>query len=96
MSTTDAYRQKMEAELDKYRARIQMLRAQATDAGADARIEYERHLDGLEERRQEMEKKLADLSDSSGEALEDIKAGLSSAWEDLGRAVDEASSRFGR
>ncbi len=92
----EAYRQKMQAELDQYRARIEMLRAQAAEAGADARIEYEKHLDELEGRRKEMEAKLEKLSASGEEAFSDMKKGVASAWQELGRAVDEAASRFKR
>lgn len=95
-SNKEAYRQKMQAELDQCRARIDMMRAQAAEAGADARIEYERQLDSLEERRRQMEAKLDELGSASGAAFEDMKKGFASAFKDLGQAVEDAAARFKR
>ena len=92
----EAYRDKMQAELDQYRARIDMLRAKAAESSADARIEYERQLDGLEERRQQMQARLDELGRTSGAAFDDMKKGIASAWHDLGQAVDQAAARFKR
>ena len=48
MSTKDAYRQKIEAEIELSQAKLAELKAQAKNIAADARIKYERMIDDLE------------------------------------------------
>lgn len=42
MDEKSAYRQKLEARLDKWRAEIDELQAKASEASEDARLEYEK------------------------------------------------------
>ncbi len=94
MSSKEAYQQKMQAELDQLKARIDLMRAKAAEAGADTRIELEKTLSGLDDRREKMEGRLDALKDAGEDAWDDVKKGVADAWDELGQAVDDASSRF--
>ena len=94
MSDKSAYRQKLEARLDQWRAEIDKLQSKAEEAGADARIEYEDQLKRLQTRQDEARQKLKGLDDTSDDAWKDLKSGIEKAWDDLGSAVKNARKRF--
>lgn len=94
MEDKNAYRQKLEARLDQWRAEIDKLEAKAAEARADARIEYEKQIEKLRGKQEDARRKLEELDKASGEAWKDLKSGLETAWDDLGRAVKSAVDRF--
>lgn len=89
-----AYEQKMDARLMKWDAQMQILRARAKEASADTKAAIAQELDELEERADATRKKVGDLRDASGEAWQDVKAGLENSWHALESAVEAAKSRF--
>lgn len=94
MEDKSAYRQKLEAKLDQWAAEIDKLQAKAAEAGADARVEYQRQVDELRDKQKDARAKLDELDDAGGDAWEDLKGGIEKAWEDLGSAVSAARERF--
>ena len=94
MDKKEAYEKKMEAQLDEWNARIDMLKAKAAKAEADSKIELQDNIDELQKKRQEAEDKLQELRNSSSDAWEDLKDGVEKAWSDFGAAVKSATSRF--
>lgn len=95
MDEKSAYRQKLEARLDQWRAEIDKLQAKAVEASADARLEYDKQIKALRNQQEEARQKLNELDDASSEAWKDLKSGLQKAWDDLGTAVRKATERFG-
>lgn len=95
MDDKSAYRQKLEARLDQWRAEIDKLQAKAAEASADARIEYEKQVEMLRGKQEEAREKLRELDDASDDAWKDLKGGIKKAWDDLGDAVQKATERFG-
>lgn len=95
MTDKNAYRQKLEARLEQWRAEIDKLQAKAAEAGADARAEYEEQIETLRGQQKEARAKLNELSDATGEAWKDLRGGIEKAWDDLGDAVKKASEKFG-
>ena len=94
MDEKSAYRQKLEARLDQWRAEIDRLQAKATEASADVRLEYEEQVEKLRGQQEEARAKLKELDDAGGEAWKDLKNGIEKAWDDLGDAVKSAGERF--
>jgi len=94
MTTRDAYIEKFKSQLDQWNAKIDPLEAKAREAGADAKIEYQRQLDELRARRDEAQAKLDQVRNASGEAWEDIKQGADDAWNACKHAVEDAVARF--
>ncbi|MBJ3762531.1 coiled coil domain-containing protein [Maribius pontilimi] len=95
MDEKNAYRRKLEARLDQWRAEIDKLQNKAAEASADARQEYDEQVRNLREQQQDARAKLMELDDASGEAWKDLKKGVERAWDDLGAAVKKARKRFG-
>ena len=94
MSDKSAYREKLEARLDQWRAEIDKLQAKAAEASADARKEYEDQVDELRKQQDAAREKLKELDKASDDAWEDLKAGFEKAWDNLGDAVESARERF--
>jgi septal ring factor EnvC (AmiA/AmiB activator) len=94
MSDKSAYREKLEARLEQWRAEIDKLQAKAAEASADARKDYEDQVAELRKQQDEAREKLKELDEASDDAWEDIKDGVEKAWDKLGDAVKSARERF--
>jgi chromosome segregation ATPase len=94
MTDKKAYADKLSAEIEKWDSEIGVMRAKAKSASADARIEYDRQINDLEKRRDELDAKLDELRNSSGNAWDDIKDGVDRAWKNMSSAVQNATDRF--
>ena len=87
MSTKEAYQQKIKAELELAQAKLAELKAHAKSATADARIEYAKQVDELEQQVNAAKVKLKELGEASEDAWEQLKEGVESAWGALSTAV---------
>ena len=94
MDEKNAYRQKLEARLDQWRAEIDKLEARTVEASADARLKYKGEIKELRAKQDEAREKLDELGDAQGQAWNDLKSGLEVAWDELGKAVRNATGRF--
>ncbi len=94
MNLKEAYEKKMQARLDEWGAEINVLKAKADKAKADARVGYYKQIEELKLKKQAASGKLAELRKSGDGAWEDLKTGLESSWDSLGKAVKSAASRF--
>jgi hypothetical protein len=87
MSTKEAYKQKIEAEVELAQAKLAKLKAEAKNSAANVRIEYENQIEELEQKIGATKTKLKELSEASEEAWEHMKSGAESAWNTLSAAV---------
>ena len=94
MSTKEAYKQKIEAEVELAQAKVAELKAGAKNSAADARIEYENQIEELEQKIHTTKTKLKELSEASEDAWEHLKDGVESAWGKLSSAVQDSATRL--
>lgn len=94
MRMKQAHIGKIRARLNEWDAEIEKLTSQADEAGADARIRYQKQVSELKERQKEAQLKLDDMRKSGEDAWEDMKAGVENAWMSMEKAVKDATSRF--
>ncbi len=94
MSAEDAYVQKMQSKLEELDAQIDQLKAKASGASADAKIEFHEQIETLKECQKEGKEKLAELNDAGEDAWEDIQDGMESAWNKVSAALNDAKNRF--
>jgi hypothetical protein len=78
MDNKEIYRQKVEAQLDLWRAEIEVMKAKAKLAGADVKLD-------MEEQANNLEAKLAWAI---------LKDGAESIWGNLKQSLSEAKSKF--
>ena len=87
MSTKEAYKQKIEAEVELAQAKLAELKAETKNSAADVRIEYENQIEELDQKIGATKTKLKELSEASEEAWEHMKSGVENAWNTLSAAV---------
>ncbi|MGH8575395.1 MAG: coiled coil domain-containing protein [Gammaproteobacteria bacterium] len=89
-----AYREKLEAQLQEWDAQLDLMKARASKLKADTKIEFESQLTALQQKRREAIARLEDLSQRGEGAWEDLKAGTEGAWRELADAMDSIAARF--
>ncbi len=94
MSLKDSYEKKLRAQLDEWKLEINVLKAKADKADAEAQLEFYKQVEQLREMQERARNRLDTLRDASDDAWEDMKAGMESAWLSLGTAIKSAKSRF--
>ena len=94
MSTKEAYKQKIDAEVELAQAKLSELRAKAKISAADVRIKYGRQIDDLEQGVEATKAKLKELGEANEEAWEHLKEEVESAWEALRDGVREVGAKL--
>ena len=94
MSSKEAYKQKIEAELNLAKAKLAELKAQADSSAADARIKYAAQFEELEQKVDATKAKLKELGEASEDTWERLKDGVESSWDALSTAVRSAAAKF--
>jgi chromosome segregation ATPase len=94
MTTTEIQIEKLQAQLDEWKAEVEKLEAKAASANADAKESYEKEVAQLKEKYAEAEKEFKEMRKSQQSASSDIMEGMGAAWRELGNAVNKAVSRF--
>jgi meso-butanediol dehydrogenase/(S,S)-butanediol dehydrogenase/diacetyl reductase len=90
----DAYMEKLKAPLDKWNADIDKLAAKAAQEKKKAKVEYQKQLDDLLAKRDDVRDKLSAMQQAGEGAWEDLKEGLDNSWEILKMSFDKAKSEF--
>ncbi len=94
MSMKEAYQKELQAQLDEWGTEIDKLKVIADKAKTGLQGEYYKEIEELRSKKQAAQQKLHELKGASGEAWEDLKLGIESAWGTLGYALKLAASRF--
>lgn len=94
MDKRKAYEEKLDAQLEEWNAQIALLKARANKAKAEAKIEYYKTIEALQDKHDEAETKLRELKTAGNEAWEDLKTGSEKAWDEVKAAFHIAASKF--
>jgi chromosome segregation ATPase len=94
MTERELYQQKLQAQLDEWKAELDTLRAQAAGAEADQRLELRGRIEALESVVKEGQAKLSKVAQASDEAWASIKDGVDAAWKTLKASIGDAASKF--
>ena len=94
MKDKELYRQKMQAQLDLWKAELAKMKAKAEGASADRKLKFNQQVERLESDLKKGEQKLNDLAGASEEAWGSIKEGVESAWGSLRTSFSDAASKF--
>ncbi len=88
------YEEKLDAQLDEWNAQIALLKAKADKGKAEAKIEYYKTIEALQQKQDEARAKLHELKTAGDEAGEDLKTGAEKAWAEVKTAFHAAISKF--
>lgn len=94
MSTKEAYKQKIQAELDIAQAKLAELKARAHAVAADSRVEYAKQVEQLEHTIASGKSKLSELAAANEDAWAHLKESADQAWHSLRTGVRNATARF--
>lgn len=94
MTTKAEYEKKLQTQLDEFSTEIDKLKSRADKTEADAEPWHHKQIEVLQEKHKLAKKKLGELRESSDDAWEDLKDGLSSAWDSVSIAIKSAKKRF--
>ena len=95
MTKSDINIEKLNSQLDEWKAEIDKLGAKALQASDEAELSYMRDEKNLKVSYAEAELKLNEMRNAQERASSDIMDGVTNAWRDLGNAVSKAAKRFG-
>jgi uncharacterized coiled-coil DUF342 family protein len=92
MPEKQAYIQKHEAQMGKWEAKLDELKATAAEASADFRIEYQKQVENLQSKMSAQREKLREVSQAGEDAWEELKKGFDTTWKDLEATWDRVVS----
>jgi len=94
MDAKELYRQKLDAQLKEWNAKVNLLAAKVENATADAKIRYARQLDEIKAKQTEIKEKLTELENAGSGAWESVKTKTDSVLEDLKTKISQALSNM--
>jgi chromosome segregation ATPase len=94
MEKMEEYRQKLEAQLKEWKAKIELLEDKAARATGETKTELLRAIDELRQKKGVVKDKLSELQKESGVVWEQMKERVDKAASDLKSALDKVLSRF--
>jgi uncharacterized coiled-coil DUF342 family protein len=94
MEDKNLYQENFEAKLKELKAQLDFIEAKAAQAKAESKIELQKQLQDLRQKRDAVRERLDKIRESSGDAWKDFKTGLERAADDLKGALDKAMDKF--
>jgi hypothetical protein len=94
MSLLDAYRQRLEAQIQEHKAQLDLLKARARRVAAQSRIVGYEELAEADKHLEHLKAKFDELKGAGGGALGEIKTGVKKALADLKASTKKAAQHF--
>ena len=88
------YQQKIQDQLDEWRADIDRLKERAKSATAETKLKYQENIDRLELKMDEGKSKLKELKESGSEAWDAVKDGADSIWDTMKATFAEVKEKL--
>jgi TolA-binding protein len=92
--TKEEFQKHLDARLKEMDAQIAELHEKGRDLKDQAKVNWDRKMADMETKRDAARAKLAAVGQSSAEAWIDVQQGAQSAWDELEKAVQDASREF--
>jgi Skp family chaperone for outer membrane proteins len=90
----EEFQKKLDTRLKDLDAEITKLREKGRDRKDEAKAKWDQKMTELETKRDAARAKLAEVGHSSAAAWKDVRKGAQSAWDELDKAVRDASREF--
>lgn len=94
MDTREEYRKKVEAQLNEWKEKIELLETKAVHVTAETKAQLTREIDELLQKKEVLKKKWSELQKASGDEWESLKGGMDRASAELKSALDKVASHF--
>jgi hypothetical protein len=83
MNTKEAYKQKIQAQLELVQANLEVLKAKAKNASADMQISYAKEVENLESNYNIVKSKLNELGNVGEGVWEHLKQDIEKNWDSI-------------
>ena len=90
METRELYKQKYEAQLHEWSAKIEALMAHTDKLTAEAKIDAKPRVDALNGKLETAKAKLHEIAEATDDKWDDVKTGADHLWNDVKAAVEGA------
>jgi predicted nucleic acid-binding Zn-ribbon protein len=87
METRELYKQKYEAQIHEWSAKIEALQAHADKLTAEAKIDAKPHLDTLHSKLEAAKAKLEEIAQATDDKWDDVRKAADHAWEDFKASI---------
>lgn len=94
MNEKELYLQKIQAEINEWKAQIQLFKAKAVNAKTDVKMTMHEDIQAFEEKVEEGKAKLLELSDSTESTFEAIKKTFETKWEIVKTAIKDTTKKL--
>jgi DNA anti-recombination protein RmuC len=90
----EEYQKEAKRRLKEIKENLEDIKARADKLKTDSKIELKNEIENLDKKKDEAEAALAELTNKSGKAWNDMKSGLDKALDEMDEAYRKALSRF--
>ena len=90
METRDLYKQKYEAQVHEWTAKLDLMKAQSEKLTAQAKLDVKPHLDAVHAKYDAAKARLDQLASTGDDKWNDVVADLDRGWTDLKAAAEGA------
>jgi uncharacterized protein YfiM (DUF2279 family) len=94
MENKKLYHQKKQAQLDEWKAKVDVLKAKASQMSSDVQLQMNEHIEILERKTEQATEKLSVLKNAGEDAWGSIKEGIDSAWGSIKSSVKDLTKKF--
>jgi phosphoenolpyruvate-protein kinase (PTS system EI component) len=94
MDKMETYREKLEAQLKEWKAKLEMLEKKATEVSGETKTELMKSIGELRQKKELVKEKLNELQKVSSAALDTMKEVVEKAASEFKSALDKVVSRF--
>lgn len=94
MNDKDIYLEKIQAEINEWKAQIELFKAKAVNATTDAKITMHKDIEAIEEKVEEGKAKLLELSKSTESTFASMKKIFETKWEIVKTAIADTSKKL--
>jgi len=94
MDKREAYRDLAKAQIKEWEAKIDLLKARGEKATAGAKIDMINAVEKLQAEKKALQKRIAEMMDSGGDAWEKLKDGMEKAMDEMKKSIDKTMEKF--
>ena len=92
-SIKKAYAEKMHAQVDEWKSRLETLRAKGAQMAADVKIDYGKQIGDWQSKEKELKLKMEELAASGIEKFEILKTGTETLWSDMKKIAEQLTEK---
>lgn len=90
MKTRDLYKEKFEAQIHEWKAKIDLMSAQGEKLSAQTKLDFKPHLDSLQAKLEAAKARVVDIASATDDKLDAVAAAIEAGWTDLKATVEGA------